>query len=318
MRMHYYKDPLGNFGDDLNTWLWPRLQPDLLHDDADELFVGIGTLLNHRLPAAPIKHIFGSGVGYGDTPVVDNTWIVHAVRGPLSAKALGLPPEKAITDAAVLIRRIAPILPAKRHRCGLIVTGHSIAQYDWASICEQAGIRFISCHWDVDTVLQAMGECEVLLCEAMHGAIVADALRIPWVPVSLYGKLLDFKWKDWLGSLQLEYRPEYLTPIYAPEQGSLRSRLKNETKRLLSQLGYAPASWSPARPRATGQRELDDVLTRLQALSRSTGVLSDDRLVDRHVERFSALLEQVHATGGSRTHPKAVAACRKAAFASWT
>ena len=303
MRLHYFQDPAGNFGDDLNLWLWPKLKPDLLDDNRDELFVGIGTLLNHRLPAEPVKHVFGSGVGYGRTPIVDKTWIVHAVRGPLSADALGLRSSKAITDAAVLIRLVAPTIPKKRHRCGLVVTGHSLAQYDWASVCAQAGISFISCHWDVGRVLQAMGECEMLLCEAMHGAIVADALRIPWVPVSLYGKLLDFKWKDWLGSLQMEYRPEYLTPIYAPDPGSLKSRLKTETKRLLSQFGYKPASWTPTRPRATGARELDQVLTQLQPLSRSTGTLSNDSLLDRHVERFSALLELAPASGSHANQP---------------
>ena len=33
MKLYYYKAPLGNFGDDLNPWLWPRLLPDIFDDD---------------------------------------------------------------------------------------------------------------------------------------------------------------------------------------------------------------------------------------------------------------------------------------------
>lgn len=301
MQIYYYKDPSGNFGDDLNPWLWPKLKPDFFDNDQSELFVGIGTLLNHRLPVEPIKHIFGSGVGYGRHPVVDGKWIVHAVRGPLSAEALKLPPEKAITDAAVLIRLVAPETPAKRHRCGLVVTGHSLAQYNWESVCEKANIRFISCHWDVDTVLDAMGECELLLCEAMHGAIVADALRIPWVPVSLYGKLLDFKWQDWLASLQMKYLPERLTPIYAPEHHhSLQARLKTEMKRLLFKSGLKLKNLTPPRPRSTGEQELEQVLVQLNRLSQAEGALSDERLLDQHTERLNNLLELVSSTRGCR------------------
>ena len=65
MQLYYFKDRHGNFGDDLNPWLWGQLLPEVLRGPSDELFVGIGTLLNHRLPAAPIKHVFGSGHGYG-------------------------------------------------------------------------------------------------------------------------------------------------------------------------------------------------------------------------------------------------------------
>ncbi len=65
MQLYYFKDRRGNFGDDLNPWLWRQLLPEVMQGSPDELFVGIGTLLNHRLPAAPLKHVFGSGHGYG-------------------------------------------------------------------------------------------------------------------------------------------------------------------------------------------------------------------------------------------------------------
>ncbi len=92
MQLHYYRDGIGNFGDDLNAWLWPRLIPDLLDDNPDTLFLGIGTLLNNRLPSRPRKVVFGTGAGYGESlPSLDERWRIYCVRGPLTAMALGLP-----------------------------------------------------------------------------------------------------------------------------------------------------------------------------------------------------------------------------------
>ena len=32
MKLFYYKDPTGNFGDDLNPWIWYSLAPELFND----------------------------------------------------------------------------------------------------------------------------------------------------------------------------------------------------------------------------------------------------------------------------------------------
>src|ERR1700712_2313875 len=124
MKLYYFEDPLGNFGDDLNPWLWQRLMPSIFDDDERELLVGIGTLLNHRLPREPLKHVFGSGLGYGNTPVIDATFQFHAVRGFDTARALGLAADTVITDAAVLVRAVElPKSEQPRITVGFIPTG---------------------------------------------------------------------------------------------------------------------------------------------------------------------------------------------------
>src|SRR4051794_17394139 len=96
MRLYYYKDPIGNFGDDLNPWLWPRLISNIFDVNNEIIFLGIGTLLNQkvdrRVAASAFKVVFGSGVGYrkGKLPLIDNRWKFYCVRGPLSAYALSL------------------------------------------------------------------------------------------------------------------------------------------------------------------------------------------------------------------------------------
>jgi succinoglycan biosynthesis protein ExoV len=46
----------------------------------------------------------------------------------------------------------------------------------------------------------------------MHAAIVADALRVPWIPVVLSPQSNSFKWLDWTLSLSLPYNPTTLPP----------------------------------------------------------------------------------------------------------
>lgn len=136
MKTYYFRDPRGNFGDDLNPWLWGKLVPELLDENPAEILVGIGTILDDRLPPTPVKHILGSGVGYGKMPQVDERFIFHAVRGYATAAALGLPKDRVITDAAVLVRRVVDVLSsAKHHDFGLMPTGHSEYHYDWESLC---------------------------------------------------------------------------------------------------------------------------------------------------------------------------------------
>jgi succinoglycan biosynthesis protein ExoV len=49
----------------------------------------------------------------------------------------------------------------------------------------------------------------------MHGAIVADAVRVPWVPVRLYEQVLDFKWRDWCQAVALDYAPTIIPALYS-------------------------------------------------------------------------------------------------------
>lgn len=294
MKLYYFEDPNGNFGDDLNPWLWSRLLPGVLDDSDREIFVGIGTLLNHRLPAQPVKHVFGSGLGYGDAPSQDGKFVFHAVRGYGTAKALNLPPEKVITDAAVLVRATEfPQSPIKRFRTGFMLTGHSISNHDWETTCAELGFHFISCHWDVDRVLFEMSQCEILLTEAMHGAIVADALRIPWLPVNCYGYVLDFKWMDWLSTMSIDYSPTRISPLYSANTTSgVSQNLKNSVKRGLKACGVWSKNWTDPTHRESTPRERERAMNELLLAARNEPFLSADSLIEAHTDRYLDLVER--------------------------
>ena len=210
MLLHYYKT-LPNFGDALNPWLWPQLLPGRFSPpaadgagDPDTLFLGIGTILQRSVPAAGRYIVFGSGAGYGDLPSLDSRWEFHAVRGPFTAAALGLPAELAVTDAAYLLALVDLPSPQDGRAIGFMPHWRSLRRIPWHSICDLAGLRFINPLARVESVLGDIRGCDCVITEAMHGAIVADLLRVPWVPVRLGEHFLDFKWRDWLSAMETE------------------------------------------------------------------------------------------------------------------
>jgi succinoglycan biosynthesis protein ExoV len=212
VKLFYYQDPEGNFGDDLSAWLWPRLIPDLLDDDDGTLFVAIGSILDRRIPQEPQKIVFGTGVGYGLLPVLDERWQIWCVRGPLTARALGLPARIVVTDPAALVRTVRTAPTSRSHRVSFVPHFRSprraeAAGLDLDKLCASVGINYIDPRKGVERVLAAIECSDMVLAEAMHGAIVADALRIPWVPVQLYDQILNLKWHDWCGSLGIKYTP---------------------------------------------------------------------------------------------------------------
>jgi succinoglycan biosynthesis protein ExoV len=290
MKLYYYKDPAGNFGDDLNPWLWPKLLPDVFDEDTAEWFVGIGTLLNHRLPSDGRLHIFGSGVGYGEKMRQDAAVKFHAVRGFKSAHALGLPPELAVTDAAVLLRKVDVPAPARvAGRIGVMLTGASLERFDWQSVCDRAGMVMISCHWSVDRVLAEIQSCDLLLTEAMHGAIVADTLRVPWTPITCSNIVLAFKWEDWLSTLSLSYVPEHIEPLFALRAESfVGARLKARIKQTALSWGLLKGEFNAESTRA----QVDTAVRQLLAAAQRKPQLSEDRIVVGHVNKYMEIINR--------------------------
>lgn len=215
MKLTYFKGHVPNFGDELNTYLWPRLLPrDLLDEDESELFLGIGSILWEHHPKEPRKYVFGSGYGgYAATPDIhDGTWNVIFVRGPRTAARLDLPPSKSICDSAILIRKLE--LPPAHGDLGVAFMPHyhSFSRGHWPEACKEAGIHLIDPRDDVESIISRIRGARMLITEAMHGAIVADALRTPWLAVRPIHAENAAKWSDWAESLGLDLSRHPLQP----------------------------------------------------------------------------------------------------------
>jgi len=214
MKLYYYKAPVPNFGDDLNAWLWPKLLPEVIADgDPNELFLGVGSILSNKVPAGPRKYVLGTGFGgYSPKPVIDETWKLYFVRGPKTAEALGLDASLAVTDAAILLRLTDGILELREKKYPVSFMPHfESAQFGaWKDVAALAGVHSIDPRGEVEPILDELRATELLVTEAMHGAIVADALRVPWIPVLPTSATHHFKWTDWSASLGIELQPQSL------------------------------------------------------------------------------------------------------------
>ncbi|WP_428011013.1 polysaccharide pyruvyl transferase family protein [Baaleninema sp.] len=167
-------------------------------------------MIPERAPGAQQVAFFSTGAGYNQNVNIEDNWTIYCVRGPLSACLLGLPKETAVTDGAVLVRRLFKSEGVKQYKYSFMshfsqsITGAKT----WTETCEMAGIHYIDPRQPVEEVLKQIDRTEILLTEALHGAIVADALRVPWICVhTAIERILPFKWIDWCESVGLSYRP---------------------------------------------------------------------------------------------------------------
>lgn len=238
MRYIFYKDPNGNFGDDLNGWLWPKIFGGESVDDT-VAFLGIGSIImnNHKIITDlgdQRKVVFGTGVRHSYSSLKYNSsWDVKFLRGPLSSAAFNNKFDF-ITDAAYALRltddysRI--INSPKKYEVSLMPYFRSVAYFDWPLICKKLGYHYISplSENGVQFTLEEIAASRYVITEAMHGAIVADILRVPWsryvltTPYTEGPVVSEFKWMDWQLSMNLTniestliqfYRPSFLNPI---------------------------------------------------------------------------------------------------------
>jgi succinoglycan biosynthesis protein ExoV len=270
MKLYYFDGKAreyktGNFGDDLNPWLWERLLPNVFDQNDTTIFVGIGTLLNERLPKTT-KIIFGSGVGYGEIPTVDQNWKTYFVRGPLSARALGFEESIGLTDPAILVRQFFNLNQDKEFKWSYMPHYHEAVfnEATWKQICESLAIHYISPTLPVEQVISEILRSEVLLTEAMHGAIVADALRVPWAAIKTKSNILDFKWNDWMRTIGFSFDPLLIQRFTSrpSQKGILRFC---EYQYIRAQISAIKRAVIPSLSPISRQHELEEkVITKLQ------------------------------------------------------
>lgn len=212
MKLYYYKAKHGNFGDDLNAWLWSELLPDVWDEGRDGItFVGVGTILNRLVPDTRMKIVLGSGVGYAPLPagLHDGSWEMLAVRGPLSARAAGLSEDRAVTDGALLLSAVPALTAPPKETRGIIFVPHVSAAGTgpWEEICNELGIAYVDPRWESRRVIDEIRSARLVLADAMHAAIIADTFRVPFVPLVSSREISTFKWTDWTLGMGLPYEP---------------------------------------------------------------------------------------------------------------
>jgi succinoglycan biosynthesis protein ExoV len=297
MKLFYFTRPdkVENFGDSLNPWLWGKLLTQELDEDPTTAFVGIGTILNgdlgSKLPQAKNLVIFSSGFGYGAVkfPTVTDRWTIYCVRGPLSAAKMGVPDDRAVADGAMLLRRVFQATEPKDIEFSFMphVEQAMLGDELFRDACQEVGIRYIDPRWPIEQILSLISRTEVLLAEAMHGAIAAEAIRVPWVPVVSSSRILPFKWMDWCASLGLEYQPSEIMPLVSCYP--LQRDRQNFNQNWLDDLKQTESS-DPQKIRI-GQVQL--MAEQLRQISNTAQPqLSSDRIVEDLTVKLEERLDQ--------------------------
>lgn len=238
MAIHYYDvftQEYGsqNFGDNINPFLLEKLLAPELLNSKDVCVIGIGTILSKRTAGLvapfPRKVVFSTGTGYGDLPSLDDTWEIACVRGPKTAEILDLPPSKAVCDGAVLLSDYFDTVP-ETQRSGIVFIPH-IRTHWWAGqalgyISDKLGWRYLTPDVPAEQFIDVVSRARLVVTEAMHGAILSDTMRVPWLPVALH-QHNEFKWRDWFESVELSYQCEHLQPkLWNLKEEKATARLK--------------------------------------------------------------------------------------------
>lgn len=241
MKIKYCPIDGGNFGDTLNTMVWEELFPDLTKIKNDIVVYGIGTLLDGRHDPSLKKVVMGSGIGEAHAARPDPNWEFRWVRGPLSAHEFGLSNDLGLGDPAVLW----PGLQSGRGNdaqgpVGLIPHYRTWDSFDWTQVAADAGMVAINPRLSPTEVIAQTRGCSRIMAESLHGAICADAMAIPWAPCILAHRFNEFKWKDWLATVNRPFMPMVADRPLVRSIGQVKGmtnrvarlvRYKNQTRR---------------------------------------------------------------------------------------
>jgi succinoglycan biosynthesis protein ExoV len=306
MELFYFnKFKKGNFGDDLNLWIWDYLLPGWRGWDPDVTLFGVGTLLNEEnLQKFRGKKILvaGSGVGYS-TPFqghLSDLWDIRSVRGPYSALALKLKPEYALIDPAVMIPTFGRFKKSARNGRPLFIPHvGSVNRHDWGSACEAVGVDFVSPEGIPDNVVNQIVNAPLVLAESMHAAILADAFRVPWIPIAIGQAFNTQKWQDWAQSLDIscEIRPLFdsikkATLILRRQKEELPSSGQSG---LISKSVAASSSMRPKKLRLAVRGYVESFLLErsLRAALKRPSYLSDESMLLRKQKAYQRVLDEI-------------------------
>jgi len=156
----------------------------------------------------------------------------------------------------------------------------SKAHWDWRATAEACGLSFVDPEAPVEETLAKIAGLEALLTEAMHGAIVADALRTPWVGLAIDPDFYAWKWRDWGLSAGVEPVTHRL-----PALSAYQSSPRDWVKRGLIAAGLG-AQLTPPPPAMSSPATVAEAMLRLEELAaRAPRQLSAEAVLRRAQER---------------------------------
>lgn len=196
---YFIRWPGNNFGDNLNNIIFPMLGVNNLLEYKKHLsikentYLGLGSIIGKRLNK-PVT-VLGSGIGSG-LPNINNLKFGF-VRGKITCKTLGIEEKYAIGDTAYYLKDYMQNLSSNKKTCKVgIIPHHKTKMIN-------KNLNIIHPSLPVEDFIKRVSECEYVLCEAMHGAICADILRVPFAAIQINNDFNRIKWNDWASVLDI-------------------------------------------------------------------------------------------------------------------
>ncbi len=175
-----------NFGDELGAIILKKLGykvQRVAFTKADVLLTG--TMLDPAESKNPTATVVGTGSGHTHDAV--HSFNVLAVRGALTAKALGI--DAPMGDLGLLASRIWHKEPA-RYNVGVVRHYVDHDEYPFADIV-------IDATEPAEEVIKKISSCRVILSSSLHGIIIADSYGIPNMRIARDDVITgDWKWMD--------------------------------------------------------------------------------------------------------------------------
>lgn len=212
MKINYWKNPFGNFGDDLNLLLWPEIFGDIETTENNFEIWGIGSLLDNLEDGKALRIVMGAGSAGRHIGRVDTNWDFRWVRGPLTARALNIPESKGLGDPACLwsgLKRNIDYQP--QGPIGIIPHFRTWQSFDWSNVAKQAGMIAINPMQAPELIAEKISLCSKIMAESLHAGIFADTIGVPWAPIVMAHRFNAFKWRDWLATVGREFNPFVLS-----------------------------------------------------------------------------------------------------------
>ena len=143
---------------------------------------------------------------------------------------------------------------------------HSTAHgNEWQQACKALDIHYIDPFgFDIEDITRQIADSRLLIAEAMHGAIIADTFRVPWIPVSSVPETKPFKWQDWCETIGLSYVPQSMTPIFPNRSGRWWKGCINRIKQALRRKELGSAKKARARALLSSDDTLNGHLSRIE------------------------------------------------------
>ena len=243
MQLFYYKAAKGNFGDDLNAWLWDELIPGWRDAWPDRVMIGVGTILNSQMPPRVPKIILGSGAGYAEPAPAEllSECRIVAVRGPRTAALVGASADVPMLDPAALLPTLPRFADVTRHGRVVLMPLHlSMEMLDWERVARGIGAVLVSPEGEADHVIRMIAGASQVITESMHGAIISDAFGVRWSGFGFHHLFNRNKWQDWASSLAIT--PEI---TLVPRLGNAAVKPFTMINRLISGNRHVPSVLQP-------------------------------------------------------------------------